>query len=249
MKELNKLLFELSSAERIDILLELQQKRLKLSFISRLLDLTVTEASRHLQRLCQARLIEKDAAGLYGLTTYGKLVLSQLSGLGFVTKHQDYFLEYDVSRLPNEFIGRIGELAGGAFGANIFGNLELAENGFQEANEFIWILSDQIFKNHIPIVSGKVKPTFDLRLIFPEAVMPPDSKALIPSTLPGVHKRVLPKVDVIVIVTDRAAGFCLPQRNGKIDYRNFNGQDPKFHNWCKDLFLYYWKNAKPVIPR
>jgi predicted transcriptional regulator len=73
----------------------------------------------------------------------------------------------------------------------------------------------------------------------PEAVMPPDSEAPLPSTMPGVQKRVLSKVDVVVVVTDKAAGFCLPHRNGRIDYRNFNGVDPKFRKWCEDLFLYY----------
>jgi predicted transcriptional regulator len=245
MKKLHKLLFELSSSERMSILLALQQHRLRLSQISRRLDLTVAEASRHLHRLSEARLIEKDTTGSYEVTQYGKLVLSLLSGLGFVIKHQDYFLEYDVSCLPDEFVGRMGELTNGEFGADIFRNIELTEKEFREAEEFIWVMSDQILKSLIPVVAGKVKQTFDTRFIFPETVMPPDSKAPIPSTLPGIQKRVLPKVEAIVIVTDKAAGFCLPNSNGRIDYRNLNGNDSKFRKWCKDLFLYYWEKAKP----
>ena len=246
--ELHKLLFELSSAERINIMLEVQKNRSKLSHISRQQDMTVTETSRHLQRLSDSRLIEKGADGLYGLSSYGELVLEQLSGLGFVAKHQEYFLQYDLSCLPYEFIGRMGELAKGEFRGDILANFELTENEFRRADKFIWILSDQILKSLIPVVAEKLKQPFDFRFISPQAVMPHDSIAPLPSTMPGVKKRFLPKVDVVVIVTDKAAGFCFPQRSGKIDYRNFNGADPKFRKWCKDLFCYYWDKAQPVVP-
>lgn len=244
MERLHKLLFELSSAERIDILMELQKQKMKLSHISRRLDLTVTETSRHLQRLSEAKLARKDADGLYGLTPYGELSLSLLSGLGYATKHQDYFLEYDLSVLPRKFISRIGELEGGVFGHDIYGNLELMASELRKANEFIWILSDQIIKSLVPIVAEKVNRPFDFRFISREGVMPPDSMAPMPTTMIGVQKRFLPKVNVIVVVTDKAAGFCLPRQDGTMDYRNFNGTSETFRNWCKDLFLDYWEKAR-----
>jgi len=235
--------------ERINILLELQKSRLKLSHVSQRLDLTVTEASRHLHRLSEAKIIEKDIDGLYGLTSYGELSLSLLSGLGFVNNHKDFFLEYDVSCLPYEFIDRIGELGGGKYGGEILGNIELIENEFKKADEFIWVISDQILKSLIPIVIEKIKQPFDFRFISSQKVIPFDNIAPLPSTLGGVQKRMLPKVDIIVVVTDKAAGFCFPQKNGKIDYRNFNGNDIKFCKWCKDLFIYYWEKAKPITPK
>jgi predicted transcriptional regulator len=228
------------------IIQALQRKRLRLSQLSRQLGFTVAETSRHLERLCDVKMIQEDVKGFYTVAPFGALVLSQLSGLGFVTKHQDYFLDYDASRLPEEFIGRVGELSNGRFGGDVFGNLEMMEREFQNAEEFIWVLSDQIIKRLTSLVFEKVKKPFDFRFIAPEAMMPPDREAPLPSTLPGVQKRELPKVDVLVIVTDKAAGFCLPYRNGKMDYRNFNGEDPQFRKWCKDLFLYYWEKATPV---
>lgn len=246
MERLCKLLFELSSSERMSVMLEIQKQRLKLSHISRKLDLTVTEASRHLQRLSEARLIQKGIDGLYGLTPFGVLVLSLLSSLGFVSKYRDYFVEYDVSRIPYEFIGRIGELAEGGFGAETFKNLEETEKMFREARKFIWILSDQVLTSAAPTVAERVKTPFEYRVILSEAAMPPDSKSPIPSTTPGVQKRVLPRVDVVIVMTEKVAAFCLPNRSGRIDYTGFGGNDPKFHKWCKDLFLYYWEKAKPV---
>ena len=202
-----------------------------------------------MQRLSEVKVIQKVTDNLYQLTPYGELVLSLVSNLDFVTKHRNYFLEYDVSPLPSELVCRMGELKEGELGDNILSNLEYTENQLRKADEFIWIQTDQILQNLISIVAEKIKRPFEFRFIAPKEVIPPDSKALIPSTSPNTEKRVLPKVDVILIVTDKAAGFCLPQRNGKIDYRNMHGTDPNFRKWCKDLFSHYWNQAKPVIPQ
>lgn len=245
MERLGDLLFELSSGDRMQILSQLQSGRLKLSQVSRHLGLTVSEVSRHLQRLNDSGLIQKGGDGRYGVTPYGELVLSQLGGLDFVSKHREYFMEYDVSRLPYQFIDRLGELSEGTFGEEIFGNLEYAEHEFREAEEFVWVMSDQILKSLIPVIMEKVKQPFDFRFICPQAVMLPDSKAPLPTTMPRVQKRVLPEVDLVVVVTDKASGFCLPQRSGRIDYRNLHGDDTKFRKWCTDLFLHYWRKAKP----
>ncbi len=247
MERLHKLLFELSSVERIEIMHELKKGGLKLSHLSRKLDLTVTETSRHLQRLNKYRLTQKDADGLYRLTHFGGLVLTQLSGLDVVSKQQEYFMEYDSSRLPLEFIHRIGELDEGELGTEPFKNVERVEKMLQESSEFLWILSNQILAVLIPTIKKKLSTAFDLRGILPKAVMPTeDSTAPIPSTAPGVQKRVLENVDVIIVVTEKEAHFCLPNRSGKIDYVGFSGKDPKFRKWCKDLFLYYWAKAKPL---
>ncbi len=245
MERLHKLLFELSNAERINILLEFQSRRMKLSNISRKLDLTVTETSRHLQRLGDARLVSKGADGLYGLTPYGEIALSQLSGLGFVEQHRDYFLEYDASCLPYEFISRIGELADGEVIAEPFKALEEIERLFREAKKFVWVLTDRHFAPLERVMVGRPNSSFDLRTIFPEGAYLPDSRAVIPSTAPGVQKRVLSRVDIRVVVTEKGAGFSLPLRSSKLNYGAFQGEAPKFHKWCQDLFLYYWEKAKP----
>ncbi len=111
MKSLYDLLFEISSEERTKILLLLQKDHLRLSAIAKKEDSTVTEVSRHLQRLSDTMLIQKDADGLYYLTKYGELTLSMLDGLNFISAKKQYFLEHDAFVLPREFIHRLGELS------------------------------------------------------------------------------------------------------------------------------------------
>ena len=248
MERLCKLLFELSSSERMNAMLEIQKQRLRLSHISKKLNMTVTEASRHLQRLSEAKLIQKDVEGAYGLTPFGELTLSLLSGLGFISRHRDYFMEYDIFPIPYEFISRIGELTEGGLGADTLKNIHQVEIMLQEAQEYIWILSDQILMSATPIIGEKVKSGVEYRVIVPEGLVRlPSYKPLpTPSSAPGVQRKVLPKVEVVIVMTEKVAVFCLPNRSGRIDYIGFGGSDPKFHKWCKDLYLYYWEKAKPI---
>lgn len=249
MERLHKLLFELSNAERIEIMLETQKGKLKLSQLSRKLDLTVTETSRHLQRLAEAKLIQKNADGYFTLTQFGILALRLLGNLGFVSAHREFFLEYDVSGIPAEFIDRFGQLEGAAYISETLRNLEEGENTIREAKKFVWILSGEILTNTIPTLMDKVKTPFDLRIVLPEGKFPPESMSRLPSTAPGIQKRTLRNLQVLIVMTENYAVFCLPNHSGKIDYTGFSGKDPKFHKWCKDLFLYYWDKAKPVGTR
>lgn len=199
-----------------------------------------------MQRLSEDKLIHKGANGLYELTHFGTLALSLLSGLKFMSEHREYFLEYDFSKIPYEFIERIGELEDGVYAAETLRNLDEGEKRIREATEFAWILSDQVLTSSIPSLAEKVKGRFDLRIVLTEDAFPPESKSLLPSTNPGIQKRVLPKIDVLIVITEKYAVFCLPNRRGRIDYIGFTGTDAKFLRWCKDLFLHYWEKAKPI---
>jgi predicted transcriptional regulator len=255
VERLCKLLFELSSSRRMSILLEIQKQRLKLSQISKKLGMTVTETFRHLQRLSEVKLIQKDIDGSFHLTPFGELTLSLLSGLIFVSKHRDYFMEHDVSHIPHEFINRIGELWAGILGTDVMSGFRTAEIMLQEAQEYMWILSDQILMSTVPIIEERVKSGLESRGILPENLIPPPGfKPPKFNKVPiRMHQlRSIPKVEAIIVMTEREAMFCLPDLRRKMDYIAFISKDPIFHKWCKDLYLYYWEKAKPItslIPR
>lgn len=243
MEELCKLLFELSSPERMGILLEIQSQGLKLSHISQKLDLTVPEASRHLQRLSKAKLVRKNVEGLFELTALGSLVLSLLSSLKFVSENDQYFLGHDTSHIPIEFIGRLGELSSGEFGADVMTGFRIAEMMLQDAREYIWIMSDQVLSNVAPIIVDKMKNGVEFRFISPEKlVLPPGVRPA-----PGAQRRALPKVEAIILMTEKEAIFCLPDKDGKIDYVPLIGKDARFHRWCRDLYIHYWERANPAL--
>ena len=242
MEDLCDLLFEFSSTERMKIMRSLLEERLKLSHVSKKLDMTVTETSRHLQRLSDIQLIDKDVEGTFGPTPYGELAIKVLSNLDFISQNRRYFLEHDVSNLPNELISRINELSLGTLNTDIVRVLPYVNSMFQEANEYIWVMSyTRALPSTIPIVEEKIKNGVSLLRIFPEGVVSRPSDT--PTTITG-PRRTLPIVDVRVVMTENEAMCSFPLMNGKIDYTSFIGKDPKFHKWCKDAFLYYWERSK-----
>ncbi len=146
----------------------------------------------------------------------------------------------------SESINRIGELGEGEYEPETLKNLEEGEKRIQESQQFTWILSDQILSSSIPTLMEKVKHPFDLRIILPDTMFPPENQSRLPLSIPSIQKRTLPKVDAIILITEKYAVFCPPNANGKKDYTGLGGTDPKFLKWCKDLFLYYWAQAKPT---
>ena len=242
MENLCDLLFELSSDERMRIISLLDSERLKLSHISQRLDITVTEASRHLQRLSEAQLIQRDASGLYHITPYGVLGLRHLSGLDFISANRQYFLEHDTSHLPYKFVSRIGELSLGKLNKDVLACVASAELALKRAEEFSWSLSDQVIASSSTIVEDRIKAGLKIRAILPEKLVAPTGY----KPPQAVERRTLPKIDLRVMVTEREAMFGLPFSSGQMDYAQFISDDSKFCEWCKDLYLHYWEKAKPI---
>ena len=244
MELLSDLFFELSNTARLEIMTKLQDEPQRLSHLSNNMDLTISETSRHLQRLSDAKLTQKDHNGSYLLTPYGENVLNQLQGLDFIARNLAFFNDHDLSLIPYEFRNRIGELSKSTRGSHIFTGLEDAEKAIKATEKQMWILTDRSFNRLAMTLKGKLSSTFDCRIILPASTMPRDSDAPIPSTAPGVQKRALPKVDVMVLVADDEAAFATSRLNGEMDYTGFHAKDPVSYKWCKDLFLYFWDKSR-----
>lgn len=243
MEDLSDLLFEFASTERMNIMLSLLEERLKLSHVSKKLDMTVTEASRHLQRLSDVKLINKDIDGTFGPTPYGVLAIRLLSSLDFISSNRQYFLEHDISNLPDEFISRINELSLGKLNTDVVSVLPHVNKMIQEANEFVWVLSyARTLPDTLQIVEEKIINGVDVRRIHPENLAPSPNIPVLSDP-----RRTLQTIEVRIVLTENEAMCSLPLIDGKIDYTSFIGKDPRFHKWCKDVYLHYWEKAKPVV--
>jgi predicted transcriptional regulator len=244
MENLCDLLFEFSSPERMRIMKSLLAERLRLSHVSKKLDMTVTEASRHLQRLSEIQLIEKDVDGAFSPTPYGKVAEKLLSSLDLISNYRQYFLEHDVLRLPDELISRINELSLATLNTDVVRVLAHVDVMFQEAEEYMWVMSyAHSLPSTIPIVEERLQNGVILLRIFPEEIIPPIGEA---ETIAGPC-RTLPEVDVRIMLTEKEAMCSLPSIDGRQDYASFIGKDPRFHRWCRDLYLHYWEKAKTAV--
>jgi predicted transcriptional regulator len=236
MERLCDLLFELSNTERMRIMLILREQRLKLSHVSQKLDMTVTEASRHLQRLSNVKLISKDANGTFGTTMFGELAVSLLSSLQYISDNREYFLDHDVFNIPYEFTNRLGELSSSSFEMDAVKVLDHCFLMLQDAEEFIWTQSYQILPSHVPILENQIKKGVDFRGIFPEGLS-------IPSAIAS-HIRSTQSIEQRILVTDKEAMTGFTHMNRTPHYAAFFSEDSKFMKWCRDVHLYYWGLAK-----
>ncbi len=106
------MLFEMSNDIRHNILLLLLEKPERMTQIAKVLDLTSPEVSRHLTRLTETKLIEKDADNYYSVTNFGEYLLNSLIDLEFITKHREYFLKHSAVNIPIRFQKRMSEIKG-----------------------------------------------------------------------------------------------------------------------------------------
>jgi predicted transcriptional regulator len=242
---IEKLFFELASESRLSILRELQKENLKMQEIARRLDVTATEAFRQLERLSAALLVQRQPDGTFAIAEYGKLVLQLASSLDFVSKYRDYFSTHDVMRLPFQFVNRLGELSQAKLVIDTVENLNNGERAFMEAEQYGWGIAEGTIPIHmIPIMNEQILKGLKLKMLIPENLL---SASVSPTaTAKNMKARGLPDLPAIVVLTEKEAGICFRQVGGRMDYAGFFGTDPVFHNWVKDLFLYYWDKGKRI---
>jgi predicted transcriptional regulator len=239
---IEKLFFELASESRLSILRELKKENLKMQEIARRLDVTATEAFRQLERLSAASLVKKQPDGTFTLAEYGKLVLQLSSSLEFAFKNKEYFAAHDLSHIPAQFVNRLGELSQAQLGLDTVENLNRTERAFTEAEAYSWGIAEGTVPEHMaPIMEERMRKGIKMRFLIPENRFQPITD---PVSVRNVEARGLADLPAIVVLTEKLAGICFRQVGGRIDYAGFFGEDPAFHNWVKDLFLYYWEKGK-----
>lgn len=198
--------------------------------LSRELDLTTTETFRQLQRLTQAALVEKQPEGTYTITEYGRLVLQITNPLSFLQKNKDYFLTHDISLLPSQFVMRLVELSKADFLEGMVESTTKISTMIGEARKYMWGISPEPLMQQLEAISKAVPSGCEYRVLSPQP----------PKKLSNLENRTLPNPPIIMAITETRAAVCFRLIGGKVDYASFFGEDPTFHGWAKDLFLYYW---------
>lgn len=238
---MEKLFFELASESRLRILQELQTENLKMNEIARRLDVTATEAFRQLQRLSEAMLVQKQPEGTFTVTSYGNLVLQLSSAYDFVSKHRKYFLSHDVSRIPIQFINRLGELSDAKLIVDAMDNINKTEKMFITAEQYAWgIAEGRIPELMNPIMDEQIRKGLKIKMIIPEKLL----ANIPPIKTSNVEIRGISDIPAIMATTEKEATICFRFKDEKLDYGGFSGNDPAFLKWINDLFEHYWQNAK-----
>ena len=245
MEGLAELLFAVASVDRLTLFTTIANEKLRLTQLASKLSASTQETSRHLSRLQEARIIEKEADGCFGLTSFGRTFEVLLPSLKFLSEHREYFLSHDLSALPSDFLERIGELQRSEFAHGVGLVLSHTSQVLREAKRFVWLASDNVMD--LGTLGGNaVGGDVALRIIVPTGST--ESFQSVGAELPAkVELRVVGRVCAGLALNEKTAGVTFPDLTGKIDFNSgFAGSDPKFQKWCTDLFTFHWNQAKPV---
>ncbi|MGD0646204.1 MAG: transcriptional regulator FilR1 domain-containing protein, partial [Candidatus Bathyarchaeia archaeon] len=242
-KGIEKLFFDLASESRIDIIHELKEQNLKNNELGAKLDLTATEAFRQLQHLTEALIVQRLPDGTYTITNYGKLTLQLLQSLEFTFRHKEYFLNHDIWRLPYQFVNRIGELSMSTLDMDTIENINRAGQMFSEAEKYAWAMGQKLLESLGPAMARPISKGVKFRFMGCESRLPNFNH--VPGEASHIELRTFTDIPITIVTTEKEACICLPSTEGRMDYAAFYGTDPKFVNWARELFLYYWDKGKP----
>lgn len=84
---IDKIFTELGYKTRLDILTALSKNKVKLSALSKDLQLEMPEMHRNMTRLQETKLVKRDSEGVFSLTTIGKAVMTQISTFRFLSSY------------------------------------------------------------------------------------------------------------------------------------------------------------------
>lgn len=254
MERICNLFFELSNEDRISILRILSESPLNLTNLSKELGVTNQECSRHLSRLMEAKIVEKTPDGLHQISPYGELIIRTNRGQSFIVEHRDYFNTHTLSALPEEFVGRIGELSRSEYVDDVMVVFQNIERMFREAEEKAMRITDHYLALGVPASLAAAERGVRFRIITPEDIeYPLDFEE---KTAPFQRlmqegcftPREEERTDIFLAMSEKeVAAISFPNRDGRFDYLGFTSKDGAALRWCEDLFEHYWERAEPKL--
>jgi predicted transcriptional regulator len=258
LEQVSGLYFELSNPDRLKILRSLKETPRRLTELAEDIGITHQQCVRHLKRLSDIHLVERNGDGLYSLTSFGVLVHKLTPGLVFVSNHSEYFTQHSLSHIPSEFISRIGELSQSTLFSNVMEAISEIESIIKHSEEILYVFINKRTHSIRPSVADAVRrgvqiksisitsytPNFDVR----REVNRKDEEDIIEAE----RKKTVMVADqtdfpVYIYLSEKAAFLAFPLHDESFDYTGFHSTDPVAVKYCRDLFDYYWSRTK-IIP-
>ncbi len=260
MENLCDLYFEFSNEDRLRILYLLKKEPMKLTGVAGKIGFSNQECSRHLSRLVDVGLVEKNVDGSYVLTEFGSLVLQMQPPLRFITENKAYFTSHTLSGVPGTLLCRLGELGD----VTVVDSLTLAQfmigKIIRESEEQLYETSDQYMVSTFHDRSEALRRGVRLRTLdTADMVLPSQVREWYRSkpeyTSPGneargrgqVQERITEGSGFILHMSEKEAFLAFPLVGGGYDYQGFASEGETFRGWCLELFEHSWRKAETRV--
>lgn len=247
----DQLLFELSHSIRYEIMKLLEDRPFRMTKIGEQVDANSSEVARHLNRLKDAGLVEKDSLGIYNITQLAKLVLTVLPSLSFIARNDSFLNSHDLSNVPDAFILRLNELKEGIKEEGMMLNIQKVEALFGRARNRFIVINNEVDRpptdDELAYIRNLMEGGFEIKYIIEESIIENGTMKLAFEkfqTLPNISIRVVPNIPLLLFISDGEALVSFMGMDGKIDFSVFfKAVDERFLHWCEDLFEYFWESG------
>ncbi|UCF08041.1 MAG: ArsR family transcriptional regulator, partial [Thermoplasmata archaeon] len=221
----------------------LREEPMRLSALSKKLEITTAEVSRHLDRLSKAKLIDRDSDSNYSITPFSAIIIGEIAKLEFLTKNIDFFLAHDLSHLP-EHLHWLDSMAKGSFTSGTLETSSIIKEASINAEEYIHVISVEVMRGLVELDSKKNDEGVVIKKIYPEdADIPKEYRS---RTGESFEIRTLKMVPLGLKMTEKMAGVAIRDARGKVDYSmGLIGEDESFRRWVDAIFGHFWKEAEP----
>lgn len=247
-----EIFMELASQTRLEILEMLEQKPCRSTELAKKLNLTIQETHRNTSRLSKEKVIRKDSEGLFSLTEYGLLIAKQISYFAFLKKFQEFFEDHLIGNIPTKFLQRIGSLRNSDLIFKTTNVQEKIKKMEKTSKKYIRLILAQAWGEEGKIFLDKMKDGIKLEVIWDDDSLIPDEieSEVRPKFLKfkksGNYESKLyrGKITISTIITENEAAVLFPHKKDEIDFHTmFVSKDREFHEWCTDLFDFFWSKS------
>ena len=246
--------FIFASETRLKILLSLLKKKSKASLLAKDLKNTPQEIHRNMEKMKDVGLIKKERDGLYGVTTIGRSVSTQIQYMTFFCRFEKFLQNHNFGKLPLGFVQRLGALEKSELVDGISNVLEKWKSVYNNSEEHIFTVLTEIPLDLVEVATKKMNKGIKYCHIISQNANIPEEKEDFLQKI-GFYKHVEDKsierkmkeqVEVCLVLSKKEGMIVLPTNddNGP-DFRfAIYGKSKEFLDWCMDYWRYSWATAK-----
>ncbi|AFS81129.1 ArsR family transcriptional regulator [Candidatus Nitrosopumilus koreensis AR1] len=240
---------ELASPQRLNILFMLLSRNLTPTTCAKELQATRQEVHRNFSRLEKNGLIKKTSGGTFELTTFGKIICSQVPSLVFLMQNLQYFEKHSFGDVPHKFNMRCGQLALNKHIKGVSKVLEQWKSIYKNSEKYIYEVVSEVPLDLIEPLVKQVKKGVQFHYIYAEnTVIPKGRKALLKKLgfdklieKGFVERKMVKDVHTVLVLNEKEACIMFPTNDNESDISEmFYSNDQMFHEWCLDYFRYCW---------
>lgn len=243
----------LGSKNRLGILLCLQNQDRRLSEISKEIGSTAQEVYRNISQLMEQNMIVKTNTNAYRISDVGRILTSMISIPMFIEKHNSFFHDHPFDELPPKFIKRIGDLEDCELISNVTLVLEKIAKIYENSEQFVDDAVSESFDSFDEILLKKISKQIPYRHMINKDHKEQNKRqynleknGYYEGISNGtIKRRLLSQLNFALIINEKEAAVIFPGHDKNPDYRKmFYGSDKQFHDWCTDLYDYFWQRGK-----